>query len=89
MLPGEVVKKIRASNPSWFAEGDTIRKKDLTLSFAPYHLVEERRRMLRENQNANEAVFRPGRKSVGNSEVYTEKDNSVTAEEVSPADRFS
>lgn len=87
MLPERVVTKIKESNPGWFSTGDTIRKKDLTLSFAPNELVEERRKSLREQQNANEAVFR-GKTSVGNG-AYTEADNRVTIERGEPSEQFS
>lgn len=87
MLPEKVLAKMRESNPSWFAAADTIRKKDLTLAFAPLQLVEERRRALKENQNANEAIFR-GKVSVGNG-AYTEKDNSVAVERMDPSEQFA
>lgn len=87
MLPEKIVGKMRESNPTWFTQGDTIRKKDLTLSFAPLALVEERRRTLKENQNANEAVFR-GKVDVGMG-AFTEADNRVIAERGEPSEQFS
>lgn len=87
MLPDKALAKMRESNPSWFSMGDTIRKKDLTLSFAPVHLVEERRRMLKANQNANEAVFR-GKVDLGNG-ISTESDNRVTTERAEPSEQFA
>lgn len=67
MLPKKIVDRLKESNGSWFASGgDTIRKRgDLTLSFAPLDLVEARRRELRKQQNANEAVFRGAASSTG------------------------
>lgn len=87
MLPEKALNKMKEGNPSWFSTGDIIRKKDLTLSFAPFNLVEERRRALKTQQNANEAVFR-GKTDLGHG-VYTEKDNQMTTERAEPSEQFS
>lgn len=88
MIPEKALKRLKDSNPSWFTNGDTIRKRgDLTLACAPIALVEERRRKLRDDQNANEAVFR-GQQNLGN-HVKTEKDNSMTIERTGAAEQFS
>lgn len=87
MLPEKVITKMKESNPSWFSTGDTIRKKDLTLSFAPMHLVEERQRSLKQQQNANEAVFR-GKVDLGNG-IATEQENRVSIERAEPSEQFA
>lgn len=82
MLPKKVLDTLKASNGSWFATGgDTIRKRgDLTLSFAPLEQVEARKRELRKQQNANEAVFKG---SVGrNDQVQTDLKNTGVGTEV-------
>lgn len=87
MLPDKVLKRIKEINPIWFSQGETIRKKDLTLAFAPLDMVEKRRRMLRENQNANEAVFR-GKVAIGNG-AHTDPDNKVTNERPGASEQFA
>ncbi len=86
MLPEKTVARLREQNGSWFSTGDTIRRKDLTLAYAPLEQVEERQRELRKNQHANEAVFR-GQQDLGNG-VRTEKDNQVTHERAAPSEQF-
>lgn len=80
MLPAKVLSKMKEANGSWFSTGDTIRKKDLTLAFAPIEQVEARRRELRQQQNANESVFRPGA-DVGNT-IRTDSESGVKTERV-------
>lgn len=88
MLPVKALAKLRESNPSWFTTGDTIKKRgDLTLAFAPIEVVEARRRELRQNQHANEAVFR-GQVNLGN-HVKTEKDNQSVIERVEASEQFA
>lgn len=56
-MPKGVVDKLKEVNRS-FSDGDTIRRRDLTLAYAPIEEVNERRKQLRDNQNANEAIFK-------------------------------
>lgn len=86
MLPEPVLKKIRETQPGWLSTGDTIRKRDLVLAFAPLELVEERRRELRKQQNDNEAVFR-GKVSMGNG-IETEATNRMEIERVEASEKF-
>ncbi len=72
MLPDETIKVLKDTQPTWFSAGDTIRRRDLTLALAPLDAVEKRRRELRENQNANEAVFRKNAQVSGNQHVRTD-----------------
>ena len=88
MIPEKALKKLKDSNPSWFTNGDTIRKRgDLTLACAPVALVEQRRRELRKQQHDNEAVFR-GQVNLGN-HVKTERDNAMAIESAGPAEQFA
>jgi hypothetical protein len=80
MLPEKVLARMRDSNGSWFSTGDTIRKKDLTLAFAPLEHVEARKRSIRQQQTANESVFRGG-VDMGQG-VKTDKETGVTTEVV-------
>ncbi len=86
MLPEKTVARMREQNGSWFSTGDTIRRKDLTLSFASIEQAEELRREQRKQQHANESVFR-GQVDLGNG-VKTEKDNQVVSERADPSQQF-
>lgn len=88
MLPDNAVKKLKESNSSWFnSTGDVIRRRDLVLSFAPFKEVEERRRELKGQQHANEAVFR-GKVNLGNG-ISTEATNQETYERVDASEKFA
>jgi hypothetical protein len=87
MLPSKVLQKLKDTQPGWFSSGDVIRRRDLVLSFAPIALVEERRKLLRKNQDANEAVFR-GRVNLGHG-VETEASNRMALEKVETSEEFS
>lgn len=63
-------------------DGDTIRRRDLILSFAPNELVADRKKDLREQQRANEAVFRPNAGVAGNDAMRTTKDTGIKNEVV-------
>ncbi len=87
MLPDKTVARMKEHNPSWFSTGDTIRRKDLTLAYAPLELVEARQRELHKQQRANESVFRAGQ-DLGNT-VKTDKDTGMAVERASAAEQFS
>ncbi len=86
MLPEKTVARLRDQNGSWFSTGDTIRRKDLTLAFATIESAEARTRELKQQQHANEAVFR-GQVDLGNG-VKTEKENQVTRERAEGSEQF-
>lgn len=65
-LPDIAGKRLKDSNPSWFSAGDTIRRGDLVLCFAPLDKVEALRNGMREQQRINEGVFRRGAQVPGN-----------------------
>jgi hypothetical protein len=85
MLPEKIIKSMSSHNAAWLSASaaDTIRRRDLVLAFAPIDQVEARRRMVRENQAANESVFRSGQ-HVGNG-VKTDSDTSARNEKVASA----
>jgi hypothetical protein len=56
-LPAKVKQKLQEANPRWLGD-DTVRKKDLTLAYAPIQEVEALRKGMKRNQNLNEAVLR-------------------------------
>ncbi len=87
MLPEKTVARMREQTASWFSTGDTIRRKDLTLAFAPVEQVEARRRELFQQQRANESVFRPGI-AAGGGHAKTDTDTGITQERADPAQQF-
>lgn len=89
MLPDETVKTLKDTQPTWFSTGDTIRRRDLTLSCAPIAAVEKRRREMKDNQNANEAVFRKNTQVSGNSAVRTDSETGVAMERIEPSREFA
>lgn len=70
MLPDSVVAELKKRNPRWL-DGDTIRKRDQVLAFASLKEVEDRRRFVKEAQDANEAIF-AGRSSLAGGRVKSE-----------------
>jgi hypothetical protein len=58
MMPEKVQGRLKEYQPRWFGEGDTVRKKDMTLAFAPIDQVEELRRDIKKTQKLNESVLR-------------------------------
>ena len=83
-LPAKALEKLKDYQGSWFSGGDTVRRKDLTLAYAPLEQVEQRRRELREGQNLNEGVFR-GKVSHG-SEVTSK--GSIGSASMTDADNY-
>jgi len=65
MLPDKIMTQVKGRNPSWFRDGDAIRKGDLTLAFAPMAEVEAKRATNKDQQSSNEAVFRKGQRLRG------------------------
>jgi hypothetical protein len=57
MLPKKVLDQMQERQPRWFGD-DTIRRKDLTLAFAPLDQVNELKRELKQTQALNENVLR-------------------------------
>lgn len=62
MLPEPAVKKLKTYYPSWVQSGDTVRKRDQVLAFAPLDEVNKLRASNKEAQDANEAILRSKRK---------------------------
>lgn len=88
MLPEATRKKLEAVQPAFKNGEDTIRRRDLTLAFAPNHLVEEKRRELKAQQNANEAVFRPGSTQGLPEGAKTDRSTGITRQAVETSDRY-
>jgi len=68
-LPKDVVTELKSINPAW-EDGDTIRRRDLTLAYASLEDVKSVREENKDSQNANEAIFR-GKASHSNSVTST------------------
>lgn len=86
MLPDRVLNHLKDKQPAWLSTGDTIRRRDLTLAFAPQKLADDRRRELLKQQHANEAVLR-GKVSLGH-EITTEKDNEHVIGRAATSEEF-
>jgi hypothetical protein len=84
-LPKEIVKKLQDSNPSWFREGDTIRRGDTVLNYAPIKEIEAKVRADKDQQKTNEGVFRGKAKVSGSDHIKTTDDTSI-GHEVIPAE---
>ena len=85
-IPKELQAKFKEKLRS-LVDGDTIRRRDLVLSFAPDELVQERRKDLRDQQRANEAIFRGQQRVGGSDTMHTTKDTGVKTERMS-AEQF-
>lgn len=72
-LPEKLRNSLKESHPSWFKEGDTIRRGDTVLSFAPVKEIEEKVRADKSQQKANEGAFR-GKAKVGTGHITTTED---------------
>lgn len=58
-IPEKVRARIKDKIPRWCNDdSDTIRKRDLTLAYAPNSEVQERKRDIRREQELNEGIFR-------------------------------
>lgn len=86
-VPKEIQSEFQTKLRSMI-DGDTIRRRDLVLAFAKEDLVKERRNDIRDQQQANEAIFRGNQRIAGNDNVRTMPDTSLKTERVS-ADQFS
>lgn len=85
MLPENIVKHLEAHQRAWLGDGDTIRKKDLTLAFAPLAEVEALQANRREIQNANEAIFRGKARHRGGSVTSTGSSHKETVKDEASA----
>lgn len=84
-LPKKVLDYLKDYQPRWVGEGDTIRRRDLTLAYAPLEEIEKIARENKQNQKLNEAVLR-GKTSHGGG---IESESKMGRETISPSEKFN
>jgi hypothetical protein len=80
-LPKELQTKIKTKVGS-LIDGDTIRRRDLILSCAPVDVVSERSAELKDQQRANESVFRANSGIAGSGAARTTGDTGLRNEKM-------
>ena len=88
-LPQKAIENVASLRSKWAGggagEGDTIRRRDLVLTYAPIELVEERRREIKSTQTLNESVLKASKTNLG---MGVQGSGSVTQEKTSGSDSY-